>query len=112
MKRTVRIKDGVPSGYEFDFRTEVIKDLLYQIDYQTAYRHDVVTIESEEMVRELKKLPTSILLSLYFAYLYIRRELMHAGYELNGLKVLDAPLDTIHDLMTKDPDFDLKKYIF
>ncbi|MBN1154372.1 hypothetical protein JXB12_05565 [candidate division KSB1 bacterium] len=112
MKRKVRIKDCVPVGEDFNFQTEVIKDLLYQIDYQTAHRHNVVTIETEEMIEELKKLPTSVLLSLYFAYLYIRRELMHAGYELNGLKVLDVPLDTIHDMMTKDPDFDLQKYIF
>jgi len=112
MKRKIRIKECIPQNEDFDFRTEVIKDLLYQIDYQTALRHKVVTVEASEMIDELKKLPTSVLLSLYFSYIYIRRELMHAGYELNGLKVLDMPLDTIHDMMAKDPDFDLQSYIF
>ena len=70
------------------------------------------SVSEEEMASELKKLPPSVLLSWYLSYLFIRRELMHAGYELNGFKVLDAPLDTLHDLMEKDPEFDIKKYIF
>jgi hypothetical protein len=64
------------------------------------------------MIDELKKLPTSVLMSWYLSYLFIRQELMHAGYELNGFKVCDKPLDTIHELMNSDPDFDIKQYIF
>ncbi len=112
MKRKTRDQDRVPAADDFNFKHEVIKDLLYQVDYQAALRQKVVTIDEAEMITALKRLPTNVILSWYFAYIFIRRELMHAGYELNGLKVLDVPLDTVHELMDKDPDFDLQKYIF
>lgn len=112
MKRKIRTKNDTSSSADLDFKREMIKDILYQIDYQTAFRQKVVTVKEEDMIKELEKLPSSILLSWYLAYLFIRRELMHAGYELHGLKVLDAPHDTIHDLMNRDPDFDIKQYIF
>lgn len=111
MKRKIRHEEEIVEE-SYDFKLEIIKDLLYQIDYQTAYRQKVVNVEERDMINALKKLPTSVLLAWYFAYLYIRRELMHAGYELHGLKVLDVPLDTIHELIEEDPTFDLKEYIF
>ena len=112
MKRKIRLQGENPDTNSCDFKHEVIKDILYQIDYQAALRQNVVTVNEEDMIIELEKLPTSVLLSWYFAYLFIRRELMHAGYELNGLKVLDLPHDAVRDLMDKDPDFDIRQYIF
>lgn len=112
MKRKIRPKDEVSNPDGIDFKYEIIKDILYQLDYKTAYNREIVSVSEKTMIRELKKLPTSVLLSWYLSYLYIRKELMHAGYELHGLKVLDMPLDTIHDLMEKDPEFDIKQYIF
>jgi len=112
MKRKIRENCEDLYDIDLDFKQEVIKDILYQIDYQTALRQKVVTVTQENMVEELHKLPTSVLLAWYFAYLHIRSELMHAGYELNGLKVLDIPNDAIRDRMQKDPDFDLRQYIF
>ncbi|MBN2012892.1 hypothetical protein JW960_26415 [candidate division KSB1 bacterium] len=112
MRRKVRIEEKVPQTDSLDFKHEIIKDLLYQIDYQTALRHQIANVSEDEMITSLKQLPSSVLLSWYMAYLYIRKELMHAGYELNGFKVMDQPWDTIQEIMNSDPDFDLKQYIF
>ncbi len=112
MKRKVRISEESGGAFHYDFKDDVIKDILYQIDYQTAFRNKVVSVSEKEMANELKKLSTGVLTSWYLAYIYIRRELMHAGYELNGLKVFDAPLDTISEVMSKNPDFDINSYIF
>lgn len=112
MRRKIRENEQTSDPAGIDFKHEIIKDMFYQLDYRTALRRNVVTVTEEDMVRELKKLPTSVLLSWYLSYIYIRRELMYSGYELNGFKVLDVPLDTIHDLMEKDPEFDIKEYIF
>lgn len=112
MRRKIRDSDSMELFPQYDFKHEIVKDLLYQIDYQTAYRHKVVTVSEKDMVDELSKISTGALISWYLAYLYIRRELMHAGYELNGLKVIDMPIDTIHDKMKTDPDFDINSYIF
>jgi hypothetical protein len=112
MRRKIRPTDLNDDLDGIDFKNEVIKDMFYQLDYRTALRRNVVTVSEEEMMLELKKLSTSALVSWYLSYLFIRKELMHAGYELNGFKVLDMPFDTIHELMAKDPEFDLKQYIF
>jgi hypothetical protein len=112
MRRKIRITEKVPLSESTDFKLEVIKDLLYQIDYQTALRHQVANVTEEEMISAMRQLPTSVLLSWYMSYLFIRKELMHAGYELNGFKVIDQPMDTIQEYMKQNPDFDLKKYIF
>ncbi len=94
------------------FKHDLIKDILYQIDYQAALRHNVVDMPEKDMEAELEKLSTRALLNWYEAFLYIRRELMFAGYELNGLKVVDRPIDSIKKLMENDPNFDLNQYIF
>jgi hypothetical protein len=112
MKRRIRPDGVVESPDGIDFKFEVIKDMFYQLDYRTALRREVVTVPEQEMMHELNKLPTNILLSWYLSYLFIRKELMYSGYELNGFKVFDVQLDTIHDLMEKDPEFNLNKYIF
>lgn len=112
MKRKVRTNEHSEGSDRYDFKDEVIKDILYQIDYQAAYRNHVVSVSERDMAEEMKKLSTGVLMSWYLAYIYIRRELMHAGYELNGLKVFDAPLDTISEAMNNNPDFDIKNYIF
>ena len=112
MKRKIRLKDKAYNPDGVDFKLGLIQDILNQIDYQMAYRHEVVTVSESDMIRELEKLSTHTLAAWYQAYLYIRRGLMFAGYELNGFKVLDMPLDTIHELMEKDPTFDIKQYIF
>lgn len=94
------------------FKHELIKDILNQLDFQSACRQDVVDLSPEEMVLELEKLSTRALLNWYEAFIYIRSELMFAGYELNGMKPLDRPQDSVNELMAKDPDFDLRHYIF
>ncbi len=94
------------------FKRDLIQDILCQIDYQAALRARVVDMSCEEMEAELDKLSTRALLNWYEAFLHIRSELMFAGYELNGLKVLDRPIDSIKKLMENDPNFDLKQYIF
>jgi len=71
-----------------------------------------VDMPEKDMEAELEKLSTRALLNWYEAFLYIRRELMFAGYELNGLKVVDRPIDSIKKLMENDPNFDLNQYIF
>jgi len=112
MRRKTRPNTDIYDPDGMDFKNEIIKDMFYQLDYKTALRREVVSVSEDDMINELKKLPTNILLSWYLSYLFIRRELMHGGYELNGFKVLDLPLDTIHDLIEKDPEFDIKQYIF
>ena len=112
MRRKIRFPENAPLSETEDFKQDIIKDILYQVDYQTALRHDVVNVNEDDMIDELKKLSTSALISWYMAYIYIRNELMHAGYELNGFKVFDKPLDTINDIRKNDPDFDIKQYIF
>ncbi len=94
------------------FKRDLIQDILCQIDYQAALRARVVDMSYKDMEAELDKLSTRALLNWYEAFLYIRNELMFAGYELNGLKVLDRPIDSIKKLMEKDPNFDLNQYIF
>lgn len=112
MKRKVRISEDFEGVHHYNFKDDIIKDILYQIDYQAAYRNKVVSVTEKDMIKELGKLSTGVLISWYMSYIYIRRELMHAGYELNGLKVFDAPLDTISEVMSKNPDFDINSYIF
>ena len=106
--------NGILLNWEDDhtFKQDLIKDILCQIDYQAASRNKVVDMSEEELSAELNKLSTRALLNWYEAFLYIRSELMFAGYELNGLKVLDRPIDSVKKLMEKDPNFDLNQYIF
>jgi len=95
-----------------DFKEEVIKDILYQLDYQAALRNKAVELNQEELIQELRRLSTRALLSWYQAFLHIRGELMFAGYELHGFKILNRPFDAIHQLIDSDPNFDIKQYIF
>lgn len=98
--------------HDLSFKNELIKDILYQLDYQASQRNGVVDMNAEEMRCELSKISTRALLNWYEAFLFIRRELMFAGYELNGLKLLDRPTDSIKKLMEDDPNFDIKQYLF
>ena len=75
MRRKIRIEEKVPQTDSVDFKHEIAKDLLYQIDYQTALRHQVANVSEEDMLESLKQLPSSVLLSWYMAYLHIRKEL-------------------------------------
>ncbi|MFZ5516607.1 MAG: hypothetical protein ACOY90_08205 [Candidatus Zhuqueibacterota bacterium] len=111
MKRKVRTEGVLQSNSKLDFKREVVKDILYQIDYQAALRRKVIDIPEKNMIDQLMMLPTNVLLSWYNAYLYFRQETMFSGYEMNGLKVLDQPYDAIRKKMENDPDFDLHKYI-
>lgn len=95
-----------------EFKEEVIKDIFFQIDYQSAVRNQAVEMTQEELAQELRRLSTRALLSWYEAFLHIRAELMFAGYELNGFKILNRPFDAIHKLIEKDPYFDIRQYIF
>ena len=94
------------------FKDDIIKDILNQIDYQAANSRGIVDVSTKDMAEDLKCLSTRTLVAWYEAYLHIRGELMFAGYELNGLKVMDRPADEVNKLLEKDPDFDLQKYIF
>jgi len=95
-----------------DFKYELCKDILYQIDYQDALRRQVVDIPESEMIKELEKVPTRLLLAWYMAYIHFRRELLFAGYELNGFKVLALPFDAINELIQRDGHFNIHEYIF
>ena len=94
------------------FKASVIRDILNQVDYQSALRRGVVEVSMEDMSKELESLSTRALIAWYEAFLFIRSELMFAGYELNGLKILDRPIDTIRKLMESDANFDIRQYIF
>jgi hypothetical protein len=95
-----------------DFKEELIKDILYQVDYQAAERKQAVTLNQAELAAELRRLSTRALMAWYAAFLNIRGELMFSGYELNGFKVLNRPFDAIHQLIKDDPHFDIHQYIF
>jgi hypothetical protein len=110
LQRTV--DDEVVGREDTDFKEELIRDILCQIDYQSALRKKTVQLDQAELTQELRQLSTRALMSWYEAFLNIRSELMFAGYELNGFKVLDRPLDAIDELMRKDPNFDIHQYIF
>lgn len=106
------VHDEIVGMEDHDFKEEVIKDILYQIDYQSALRNKAVEMTQQELAQELRKLSTRALIAWYEAFLYIRAELMFAGYELNGFKILNRPFDAIHKLIENDPDFDIRQYIF
>lgn len=101
---------AVPSSDRF--KQEIIKDILSQVDYQAALKRGIVDVLPAEIAKDLELLPTRTLVAWYEAFLYIRSELMFAGYELNGLKLLDRPADAIRTLMETDPNFDIRQYIF
>lgn len=104
--------DEILAMEDQDFKEELIKDILCQIDYQSAVRHKVVNMSEEELAQELRRLSTRALIAWYEAYLHIRSELMFAGYELNGFKVLHKPFDAIRKLIAENPDFNIREYIF
>ncbi len=95
-----------------DFKEELIKDILCQVDYQTAERRNAVGMKQSELAAELRQLSTRALVAWYEAFLNIRRELMYSGYDLNGFKVLNRPFDAINKLIKEDPYFDIRQYIF
>ena len=95
-----------------DFKEELIKDILCQVDYQSALRKNAVAMNQAELAEELRRLSTRALMAWYEAFLHIRRELMFSGYDLHGFKVLNRPFDAIRDLMKTDPYFDIHQYIF
>ena len=65
MKRKVRISEDFDSGHHYNFKDDIIKDILYQIDYQAAYRNKVVSVSEKDMIKELRKLSTGVLISWY-----------------------------------------------
>lgn len=109
-QRTVDVESA--DVEDSDFKEELIKDILCQVDYQTAERRNAVGMKQSELAEELRHLSTRALVAWYEAFLNIRRELMYSGYELNGFKVLNRPFDAINKLIKEDPYFDLRQYIF
>ena len=104
---------GTPEQKRADkFKREIIEDILSQLDYQTAFKNGVVDVNQKDIAKDLELLPTRTLVAWYESFLYIRSELMLAGYELNGLKILDRPANAVRKLMESDPDFDIRQYIF
>ncbi|KAA0230683.1 hypothetical protein EDS67_07215 [candidate division KSB1 bacterium] len=108
-RRSLASKAG---SEDYAFKKSVIQDILNQIDYQAALNRGVVDVDTREISTELQQLSTRSLLAWYEAFLFIRSELMFAGYELNGFRVLDRPVDAIRKLMESDPNFDIRQYIF
>ncbi len=100
------------AGEDYAFKKNVIQDILNQVDYQAALNRGVVDLDTREIAAELQQLSTRALVAWYEAFLHIRSELMFAGYELNGFRVLDRPADAIRKLMEADPNFDIRQYIF
>ena len=111
MKQEVCEKQMLAPDRHLDFKHELVKDILYQIDYQAALRISVVEIPENVMIKELEKLPIRVLLAWYSSYLFFRREMLFSGYELHGKKLLDLPFDAIRKKMNNDPDFDIDQYI-
>jgi len=109
-QRTVDVESAEVE--DVDFKEELIRDILCQLDYQTAERKHAVEMNAVELAEELRRLSTRALLAWYEAFLHIRGELMFSGYELNGFKVLNQPFDAIKKLMKDDPYFDIHQYIF
>jgi len=103
---------ALPTDDRDNFKEEVIKDILCQIDYRAAWRQGIVDLRYEELAEEMRRLSTRALVAWYEAFLYIRSELMFSGYELNGFKILDRPYDAIRKLIETDPNFDIRQYIF
>jgi hypothetical protein len=103
---------ALPQDERDNFKEEVIKDILCQIDYRAAWRQGIVDLRYDELTEEMRRLSTRALVAWYEAFLYIRSELMFSGYELNGFKILDRPYDAIRKLIETDPNFDIKQYIF
>jgi len=117
----VRANSSFPSCYpdsierhdeDEAFKKEVIKDLLSQVDYWTAWRHGVVEPHQEELAAEMRQLSTRALSAWSEAFLYIRSELLSSGYEMRGFKALPQPHDTIREMIDADPNFDLRDYVF
>jgi len=102
----------LPDDDRDNFKEEVIKDILCQIDYRAAWRQGIVDLRYDELAEEMRRLSTRALVAWYESFLYIRSELMFSGYELNGFKILDRPYDAIRKLIETDPNFDIKQYIF
>jgi len=102
----------LPNDERDNFKEEVIKDILCQIDYRAAWRQGIVDLRYDELAEEMRRLSTRALVAWYESFLYIRSELMFSGYELNGFKILDRPYDAIRKLIDTDPNFDIKQYIF
>ncbi len=103
---------ALPQDDRDNFKEEMIKDILCQIDYRAAWRQGIVDLRYDELADEMRRLSTRALVAWYEAFLYIRSELMFSGYELNGFKILDRPYDAIRKLIETDPNFDIKQYIF
>ncbi len=104
--------ETLPNDDRDNFKEEVIKDILCQIDYRAAWRQGIVDLRYDELMEEMRRLSTRALVAWYESFLYIRSELMFSGYELNGFKILDRPYDAIRTLIDTDPNFDIKQYIF
>jgi len=104
--------ETLPNDDRDNFKEEVIKDILCQIDYRAAWRQGLVDLRYDELTEEMRRLSTRALVAWYESFLYIRSELMFSGYELNGFKILDRPYDAIRTLIDTDPNFDIKQYIF
>lgn len=103
---------ALPQDERDNFKEEMIKDILCQIDYRAAWRQGLVDLRYDELAEEMRRLSTRALVAWYESFLYIRSELMFSGYELNGFKILDRPYDAIRKLIETDPNFDIKQYIF
>lgn len=97
---------------ERDFKRKVINDLLSHLDYHSAEQNGVVEVKKEEIAQELERLSVRALIAWYEAFLFVRSEMMYAGYELNGLRIIDHPADILRKLMKSDPEFDIQQYIF
>lgn len=97
---------------ERDFKRKIINDLLSHLDYHSAEQNGVVEVRKEEIAQELERLSVRALIAWYEAFLFVRSEMMYAGYELNGLRIIDHPADILRKLMKSDPEFDIQQYIF
>lgn len=97
---------------EREFKRKIINDLLSHLDYHSAEQNGVVEVRKEEIAQELERLSVRALIAWYEAFLFVRSEMMYAGYELNGLRIIDHPADILRKLMKSDPEFDIQQYIF
>lgn len=99
---------GKNTTYEYG----VAKELLDCIDYDRAVRNGEAHVSREMMMESLSKLPIHILESWLVSFIFIKNNLMSAGYEFNSFKIYKDFTHKIDEVEKEDKEFNIKEYIF
>jgi hypothetical protein len=101
-----------PSPEEDLIKKKLIHKILDQIEYCAAQRRGVVTVEAAEFAEELQRLSLRALSAWYEVLLVLLTDLLSAGQETPGFRVMDRPASVLRQLLKNDPAFDARQYIF